>query len=79
MLTGGRAFPSSRRRATCRVEKRSAFHHMLRINYLCCGGMRCAFPPYLPWHDGEAQAARLGFEAPTTDQRNDVLLFLGSL
>jgi CxxC motif-containing protein (DUF1111 family) len=31
------------------------------------------------WHDGEATASRTGFEALTTDQRNDILLFLGSL
>jgi CxxC motif-containing protein (DUF1111 family) len=31
------------------------------------------------WHDGEARAARLGFEALTVDQRNDLLVFLGSL
>ena len=31
------------------------------------------------WHDGEAHAARLSFEALTVDQRNDILVFLGSL
>ena len=31
------------------------------------------------WHDGEARAARLGFEALASTQRADVLLFLGSL
>ena len=31
------------------------------------------------WHDGEGKASRLNFEALTTTQRNDLLLFLGSL
>jgi len=31
------------------------------------------------WHDGEAKASRLQFEGLTLTQRNDLLLFLGSL
>jgi CxxC motif-containing protein (DUF1111 family) len=46
--------------------------------YLHDGRARSIFEAIL-WHDGEAQAARLNFEALTTDQRNDILLFLGSL
>ncbi len=46
--------------------------------YLHDGRARSIFEAIL-WHDGEAQAARLKFEALTVDQRNDILVFLGSL
>jgi CxxC motif-containing protein (DUF1111 family) len=46
--------------------------------YLHDGRARSIFEAIL-WHDGEAQAARLKFETLTVDQRNDILVFLGSL
>ena len=46
--------------------------------YLHDGRARSIFEAIL-WHDGEAQASRLKFEALTVDQRNDILVFLGSL
>ena len=50
----------------------------LRARYLHDGRARSILEAIL-WHDGEAQAARLQFETLTPDQRNDVLIFLGSL
>ena len=49
-----------------------------RARYLHDGRARSILEAIL-WHDGEAQAARLQFEALTPDQRTDVLIFLGSL
>ena len=49
-----------------------------RARYLHDGRARSILEAIL-WHDGEAQAARLKFEALTPDQRDEVLMFLGSL
>ena len=49
-----------------------------QARYLHDGRARSIFEAIL-WHDGEAQAARLKFEALTPKQRDDVLVFLGSL
>jgi CxxC motif-containing protein (DUF1111 family) len=49
-----------------------------RARYLHDGRARSIFEAIL-WHDGEARAARLNFEALTTEQQNDLLKFLGSL
>ena len=49
-----------------------------RARYLHDGRARSMMEAIL-WHDGEARAARLYFEALTPDQQDDVLKFLGSL
>jgi CxxC motif-containing protein (DUF1111 family) len=49
-----------------------------RARYLHDGRARSILEAIL-WHGGEAQSARLQFEALTPDQRNSVLAFLGSL
>jgi len=49
-----------------------------KARYLHDGRARSILEAIL-WHDGEAQASRLSFEAFSSDQRDDILLFLGSL
>ncbi len=49
-----------------------------KARYLHDGRARSILEAIL-WHDGEARASRLKFEALTADERNDILLFLGSL
>jgi CxxC motif-containing protein (DUF1111 family) len=49
-----------------------------RARYLHDGRARSILEAIL-WHNGEAQASRQKFEALTVDQRNDLLIFLGSL
>jgi CxxC motif-containing protein (DUF1111 family) len=49
-----------------------------KARYLHDGRARSIFEAIL-WHDGEAQAARQKFELLTPAQRDDLLVFLGSL
>jgi CxxC motif-containing protein (DUF1111 family) len=49
-----------------------------RARYLHDGRARSILEAIF-WHDGEARDSRQRFEALTTDQRNDLLVFLGSL
>jgi CxxC motif-containing protein (DUF1111 family) len=49
-----------------------------RARYLHDGRARSIFEAIL-WHDGKAQSSRIKFESLTPDQRNSILLFLGSL
>jgi CxxC motif-containing protein (DUF1111 family) len=49
-----------------------------RARYLHDGRARSILEAIL-WHDGEAKDSRQRFEALTPEQRNDLLIFLGSL